>query len=166
MAGDEVASNGDGAEVLDRWSARKVQPIVILYLLGVFAAFIVASLFIFHSPEAVKALLIAAVGAVAATVPSVLSWVEYRATTSGIEKRTVDKHKPRDFEEVFRWDELSRVVPVKHGFKYSKKMIETKPLRRFWRLHISDRYAGEIQVEGQDLERVLGLVERQGIAIS
>jgi hypothetical protein len=166
MASEALASNGDSPEILDRWSARKVQPVVIVYLLGVFAAFIAASLVIFHSPDAVKALLIAAVGAVTATLPSVLSRVEYRATSSAIEKRSVDKHNPREFEEVFRWDELSRIVPVRHGFKYSKKTIEANSLRRFWRLHLSDRYSGEIHVEKRDLERVLGLIERQGMATS
>jgi hypothetical protein len=140
--------------------------VVVLYLLVAFAAFISVSPFNFHSPEAVNALIVAAIGAVAATVASELGKIEHRLTTSGIEKRTADSKNPREFEEAFRWDELSRVVPVKHGFKYSKKMIETKPLRRFWRLHISDRYAGEIQVEGQDLARVLGLVERQGVTVS
>jgi hypothetical protein len=160
MAGDAPVSGADGSEVLDRWVARKVQPVVVLYLLVVFVAFIIVSHFIFRSPEAVKALIVAAIGAVAATVASVVGRIEYRLTASGIEKRVVDGKKPREFEEAFRWHELVRVVPMKHGFRYFKTFNETGPLRRFWNVHVSDRFSGEIHVEKHDLERIYGLVER------
>ncbi len=166
MASDATALSGDASTVLDHWSARKVQPIVMLYVVAVFVVFIALSVFIFHSPEALKALVIAAVGGVAATAPGVLEKVEYRMTGSGIEKRTVNAKKPRPFKDVFRWDELSRVSRMKHGFRYDKTMPEASRLRRFWKKHISDGYSGEIHVERGDLDRVLAIVGRQGIAIS
>jgi hypothetical protein len=152
--------------VLDCWSARRVQPIVLLYVIAVFAGFVAMAYFVFHSGDAVKALVIAAVGALAATVPSVIGKVEYRLNDSGIDKRPVNEAKPHDFEGVFSWDELSHVVPLKQGFKYFKTMKETSAVRRFWNLHISDRFSGEVHVEKSDLERVLKLVEKQGIPIS
>ena len=72
MENGASASNRDTAEVLERWSARKVQPIVVLYLAGVSAACIAAAHFVFHSPEAVKALVVAAVSAMGAAVPGVI----------------------------------------------------------------------------------------------
>jgi len=166
MASGATASGRNRSIVLDRWLARKVQPVVLFYVVAVFAAFMAMSHFIFHSPEAVKALAIAAVGAVAATVPSVIENVEYQLTESGIEKRAVKKKGPDEFKGVFRWDELGHIVPTKHGFKYYKIVNETSPLRRLWKTHIADEYSGEIHVETKDLERILGIVERRGIAIS
>ena len=151
---------------MDRWSARKVQPIVVLYVLAVFAVFIALSHFVIQSAAAVKALALAAVGAVAATIPGVLGKVEYQATEAGIERRTVNEKEPGGFEGVFRWDEVSHVVPMRHGFKYYKTLHETKPFRRFWKLHVSDSFSGEIHVEKKDLERVMALVERRGVEIS
>jgi len=160
MASDATASSRGESTVLDRWSSRKVPPVVVIYVVGVFAAFIALSIFVFHSLDAVKALLIAAVGAVFATIPGVMEKVEYRMTEVGIEKRASGKKEPGSFEELFRWDELDRIVPTKHGFKYYKIMNETKPLRRFWKAHVSDRFSGEVHVEKADLERVQEGVRR------
>lgn len=163
MADAPAQSPGEPA-VLDHWSARKVQPIVVFYVIAVFAVFAVVAHFIFHSTEAVKALAIAALGAVAATVPGVMERVEYRLTESGVEKRS-ERKSPGAFQEIFRWPELSRVAPTKHGFKYVKATDEPSPLRRFRRRHFSDGCSGEVHVEREDLERVLGSVERQGVPV-
>ena len=164
MVSGESVSDRDGTEVLDRWSARKVQPVVLLYVGAVFAAFIVLAHFVFHSDEAVKALVFAAIGGIAVTTPGVLEKVEYLLTESGIEKRKVDPKKPGEFKDVFRWDQLSHIVPMKHGFKYYTVMDEMNSLGRFWKTHLSDNFSGEIHVEKRDLDRVLRLVERQRIA--
>ena len=165
MVSGAVPTSGDGSTVLDRWSARKIQPIVVLYVLAVFAAFIALSIVVFDSWKAVKALLIAAVGAAAATLPGVIEKVEYRLTGSGIDKRPINTKKPREFTGVFRWDELSHVVPMKRGFKYYKTMGEAGPFRRFWNTQISDEFSGEVHVEERDLERILEIVARQGIVV-
>jgi hypothetical protein len=148
----------DGSEVLERWVARKVQPIVLIYLIIVFVAFIALAHFILQSSEAVKALLVALVGAMGATVQPILERIEYRLTESGIEKRPVRKKKPGQFKTVVRWDELDHIVPTKHGFKYYKVMAATNPARRFWNLHLSDNFSGEVHVEKSDLERILRVV--------
>ena len=166
MVSGATASSRNGSVVLDRWLARKIQPVVVFYVVAVFAAFMAMSHFIFHSPDAVKALAIAAVGVVAATVPGVMGKIEYQLTELGMEKRSLNVKKSGEFEEAFRWDQLSHVVPMRHGFKYFKTMNETNPVRRFWKAHISDQFSGEIHVERNDLERILGTVERRGIAIS
>lgn len=165
MMDGEVASSSDGSGTLDRWLARKIRPIVMLYVVAVFAVFIAVSYFIFHSPKAVRALAIAAVGALVAMLPGVAERLEYRLTASGIEKRTLKK-TPGQFKEVFGWDELSRIVPMGHGFKYYKTLNEASPIRRFWKAHFSDQFSGEVHVEKQDLERVLEIVERRGTTIS
>ena len=164
MVSSESVSNGHGAEVLDRWSARKVPPVVLLYLAAVSAACILLAHFVFHSGEAVKGLVIAAIGAIGVATPGVLEKVEYRLTESGIDKRKADPKKPGEFKNVFRWDQLSHIVPMKHGFKYYNVLNETNSLGRFWKTHLSDNYSGEIHVEKRDLDRVLGLVERQRMA--
>jgi Na+/serine symporter len=154
------------SQVPDRWTARKIRPVVILYVLGVFAAFIVMSIVVFQSREAVKALVVAAVGTVIAIAPGVAERIEYRLTASGVEKRTVNAKKPREFTGVFLWSELSRVVAMRHGFKYFKTLDESNPLRRFWKAYLSDQYSGEVLAEREDLERVLDFVSRQGIPVS
>ena len=161
MVSSESVSNGHGAEVLDHWSARKVPPVVLLYLGAVFAACMALAYFVFDSGEAVKALVVAAVGAIGAATPGVLEKVEYRLAESGIDKRKLDPKKSGEFKNVFRWDELSHIVPTRHGFKYYKVVNESKALARFWKRHLSDTYSGEVRVEQHDLDRVLGLVERQ-----
>jgi len=165
MNGSATLSTND-SEALDRWTARKVRPIVILYVLAVFAAFMVVSITVFHSAEAVKALAFAAVGGVVAILPSVIEKVEYRMTDSGVEKRPVKKERAPDFKEVFLWDDLDRVVPMHHGFKYFKTLNETRPLRRFWQKHFSDRFSGEVHVEKEDLARVLEIIAQRGITSS
>ena len=61
---------------------------------------------------------------------------------------------------------MSHITPTRHGFKYSKVVIETNALAQFWKRHLSDTYSGEVHVEKQDLDRVLGLVERQRLGDS
>jgi hypothetical protein len=153
-------------EVLDRWSARKVPPVVVLYVAAVMAAFMVLAHFVFNSPKAVKALVLALVGAIAATVPGVLEKVEYQLTDLRIEKRSINNKKPGQFKEVFCWDHLSHVVPTRHGFKYFNTMTETNPIRRFWKRHITDEFSGEVHVEKDDMERILGILERRGVSMS
>lgn len=152
--------------VLDSWSARKVRPIVMLYVGAVFAVFIVVAHFVFHSLEAVTALAMAAVGGIFATLPGMIDRAVYQLTQSGVEKRTRNAKNPGPFKTLFRWDELSRVVPMRHGFKYYKTMDETNSFRRFWKTHFSDQWSGEVHVEKEDLGRVLELVERRGITIA
>lgn len=164
MAPASTESGREESTELDRWSARKVRPVIVLYVSVVFVAFMVLAHFVFHSPDAVKALLVAAVAAIIATLTSVFERVEYRATEEGLEKRSLKAKDPRPFTPVFRWDELNRVVPMRHGFKYVKVVAERRPFQRFWNRHVSDQYSGEVPVERQDLARVLAVVRQQGIS--
>ena len=163
MAHEAMESGRDEPTVLDRWSARRVRPVVVLYVAAVFAAFVVLAHFVFQSPDAVKALLVAAVGAIIATLPGVFERIEYRATEAGLDKRSLRAKGTGQFQQVFCWDELSRVVPMRHGFKYFKTSDERRPFQRFWNRRVSDRYSGEVPVEGHDLARVLAVVRQQGI---
>jgi hypothetical protein len=152
--------------VLDQWSARAMRPVIIFYVAVMFAVFMTVAYFVLNSPTGVKALALAAVGAIVPLVPGVLGKVEYRATASGIEKRRLDKKSPGDFEEVLRWEDLSHVVPTRDGFKYCKQMNEPSRLRRFWKIYFSDAFSGEVHVETKDRDRVLELVRERGFATS
>lgn len=148
--------------LLETWTARTVHPIIVLGVVGVFAAFAALAFFVFHSIAAVKALLIAAVGAAVAATPAVLSRVEYRLTPSGVDKRPLATSRRHPFRRVFRWDELSHIVPRRRGFTFFTQLDEPRWLHRLWKLHVSDRYSGEVHVERSDLERILGAVEAHG----
>lgn len=161
MVSAATASDAREPEVLDLWSARKTPPVVLLYVTVVFAVFTALAIFVLHSRAAVKALAIAWIGAIVATLSGVMEKVEYRLTDAGLDKRAHHTKKPSSFKAVFRWDELAHIVPMKHGFKYYKTLDETSPLRRFWKMHVSDRYSGMVHAEKVDLDRVLGIVERQ-----
>ena len=163
MASDATDSGKSGTVVFHRWSARRVRPIILLYVAAVFAAFMVLAYFVFHSIEAVKALAIAAVGTLVATAPAVIDKLEYQLTDVGLDKRTLRTKNPGPFTEVFCWHELSHMVPLEHGFKFYKPLPATGPLRRFWNAQISDQYSGEVHVEKSDLDRVLGAVAGRGI---
>jgi len=148
-----------------QWSARKLQPIILLFVAVVIVAMIALAYFVVHSMTAVKALVITAVAAIVPLVPTVLMRVEYRLTGETLDRRPVDSEKPRAPEELFRLDQLSHLVPMRHGFKFYKKLEEPNPLRRFWKLHVSDEYSGEVHVEKQDQKRVSELLRKQGVII-
>lgn len=155
----------DDAEVLHQWSARKMQPIVLFYVAAVFVVFIAASFFVFHSMTAVNALALTAVAAIVPLVPSVLQRVEYRLTDRAIARRPFGAEPPREFESLVRLDELSRIVPMAHGFKFYKSLDERNPLRRFWCLYVSDAFSGEVHGEKVERERVFDVLGGRGIRI-
>ena len=90
----------------------------------------------------------------------------WRLTESGLEKRLMNKKKPRDFKRVFEWGELDHVVPTKNGFKFYKPVGDSNPVRRFWNKHISDAFSGEFQVETEDRAVVLEILAGHGIPVS
>jgi hypothetical protein len=128
--------------------------VVALYVVGVFLVFTALAHFVFHSPEAVQALLLTCIASLAPLSPGILTRVEYRLTEEGLGKRTVSKKEGEGFQEVVRWDDVSRLVPTSSGFKFYKKVEEPQPLKRFYKRHLSGEASGEIQVEKDDRERV------------
>jgi len=142
-----------------------LQPIVLLGVVLVFLAFMGLSLFVFHSVAAVKALAATAVASLVAMVPAVLSRIEYRLTERELASRTLDPKKPKDFTGVFMLDELSHIVPTRHGFKYFKTLNDSSALRRLWQLHVSGAFSGEVHVETVDQKRVLGELARHGVSV-
>lgn len=64
------------------WRARKTRPVIALYVLAVFIGFMALAYFGFHSREAVRALFLAAIGALASLAPGILTGFEYRLTDS------------------------------------------------------------------------------------
>ena len=164
MEPDPVAAADDQQEVERQWSARKLQPIVLLYVAAVFVAMMALAYFAVHSMTAVKALALTAVAAIVPLVPSVLMRVEYRLTGETLDRRPVDNEKPRAFEELVRLDQLSRIVTMRHGFKFYKHLEEPNPLRRFWKTHVSDAYSGEVHIEKADREDVFESLAQQGIS--
>ena len=164
MEPNSAAAADDQSEVLFQWSARKLQPIVLLYVAAILVAMMLFSYFVVHSMAAVKALAMTAVASMVPLVPAVLSRVEYRITGQGLDRRPVSKEKPREFETVFELDQLSYIVPMRHGFKFYRPLNESNPLLRFWKAHVSDAYSGEVHVERANRERVLEILNRYGIS--
>jgi hypothetical protein len=162
---DSAAANADEPVVLCHWTARTMEPIVLVWVALVFVAFIALSLFVFHSMSAVKALLAAAVASLVPMVPAVLNRVEYKLTERELTSRRLDPKNPRDYRRVFVLDELSHIVPTRCGFKFFNTLDEPSFLRRFWKTHISDAFSGEVHVAKEDQERVVGVLARQGIAV-
>jgi hypothetical protein len=165
MSVDSAAANADEPVVLCHWTARKMEPITLVGVVLVFLAFMALSLFVFHSVAAVKALAAAAVASLVPLVPAVLNRIEYRLTERELASRTLDPKKPRDFKRVFMLDELSHIVPTRHGFKFFKALEDPSPLRRFWKTHISEACSGEVHVETADQKRVLGELARRGVSV-
>lgn len=161
-----MAADREKSVVLHHWSARKLHPIIVVYVAAVFLACMAVSYFLVHSMTAVKALAIAAVAAVFPLFPSVINKVEYQLTESGLEKRPLNRRTPQEFKSVFLWDQLSHVIPMKHGFKFYKPMNDSNPFRRFWKAHISDAFSGEFHVEVGDRDKVLSIMEHHGIPTS
>jgi len=148
------------------WTARTMRPVIILYLAAVFAAFMLAAHFVFRSPAAVKALAGAAFTSIVALVPGLLARREYRLDDNGLARRPRGGRRPKDFTSVFGWAELSRLVPTRTGFKYTKVLHERRRLARFAKLHLTDGYAGEIHVEDVDRERVRSAFVRRGVRVA
>jgi len=142
-----------------------VQPVVLLWVALIFLIFIALGYFGFHSMTAVKTLAMTAVASIVPLVPSVLGRVEYRITERRLERRVVNKREPAPFETVFRFDEVSRIVPMRHGFKFHRSLNEPRPFRRFWKAHLSDEYSGEVHVERADREVVFEELAERGFKI-
>jgi hypothetical protein len=145
--------------VLEEWSARRISPLVVLSVASIYGAFLALAYFVFHSTGAVKGLALAAVGTLVPLLPALTRRIEYRITETGLESRPRRRENPDAFREVFRWDQLSHVVPGRRGFKFTKPNPGSNPLRRFWNAHFSDAFSGEVHLEAEDRERVLRLVE-------
>jgi len=148
------------------WSAPRLRAVVIAYVVAVFVAFMAVAFFVFHSVQGVKDLFLAAVGAVAALVPGVLTRNEYRLTDAGLGKRPSRAKQPREFKEVFAWDQLSHLKPKGTGFKYYKRVQEPKPFLGLIKLHLLADRSGEFPVEAQDMDRVRAVIDRHGVPIS
>lgn len=163
MADQKQEAVIDGPEILLEWSARKVRPVVLVWLALIFLTCLVVAYFIARSKETITALLAAGATALGTTAPSVMNKVVYRATPDTLEKLPPGKKKKQEYVTVFRWDELSHVKPGKHTFKYFKRFEEPNAVKRFWKLHVSDAWSGEFHVEDGNREEVLALLERLGV---
>lgn len=161
-----MESTRDEAGVLDQWTARKIQPRIVVYVGVVFAAFMALAHFLFHSPAAVKALAAAGTAAIFQLLLGVVNKVEYRLTESELKKRPLKEKEPAQFESVFRWEELSHVVPIKNGFKYFKQVDQSSKVRQFWNTYLSEAASGEVHLEAEDRERILGVMAGRNIPMS
>jgi len=155
----------DEPEVLCSWSARAVQPVVLLCVTAVFVGFILIAHFVVHSKEAVIALALASVGAIVPLVPLVSRRIEYRLTPDEIQKRKPEKGESGEFSSIVRLDRLVRIVQVRNGFKFFRQLDEPNPFKRFWKLHLSDAHSGEIHVEKTDRDEVLAAMRDLGVTV-
>lgn len=157
---------GKESTVLLSWSARKIQPVVVVQVILVFLAFILMAHFLFHSREAIIALAAAAVGSLVPLLPGVMTRTEFRLTDRGLESASPGKEGRGEPRELFTWDELSHLVPGKDGFKFYKSFEASGWWDRFRKNHISDRWSGEFQVEKEDRPRVAELLQERAIPMA
>jgi hypothetical protein len=104
------------------WRTRTLRPMIPVYVLGVFLAFMALAHFVFGSDEAVKALLLTAVGSLVALTPNLLARVEYRFTKAGLERRPAGGKEARPFNSVFAWDALDHLVQTRSGSKFYNRI--------------------------------------------
>ena len=160
---DESVKSGHADEIL--WSARKLRPSTLIYVVLIFVFFMAISLFVFHSMSAARSLALGAIASIVALLPLVLGKFEYQTDESGVRKRPFGKRNKKEFEKVFDWSELSHASMLKHGFKYFKTLDEQNPVQRFLKIQFSDKYSGEIHVGKEDQDRVLRLFTDKGVPI-
>jgi hypothetical protein len=120
-----------------------------VYVAGIFAGFMAMAHFVFHSPDAVKGLLMTGVGSVASLFASTLIRVEYRLTDEGVSKRQGSGEGERAFKLLFRWEELSHLVATRTGFRYRTQ----------------DRRSGELHVEAAELAELRALLGARDVPI-
>ncbi len=147
------------------WSARKMQPKVVIYVAIVFLAFIVVSYFGFHSISAVKTLALTAVGAIVPLIPMLTSRIEYQLTEQKLEFRAVRKKQNKVYKTLFYLDKLSYVVQISTGFKFYLIFNEPNFIKRFWKKHIIDNYSGEVKIEKADLLNIINKLKDYGITV-
>ena len=158
--------NPDDPTIEHTWNARGLRTIIVLYVVAVFMGFIALAHFVFDSVEGVKALFLAAIGSVGALIPSILMRIEYQLTETGLAKRPFKAKQPREFEDVFSWDQLSHLIPTKSGFRFYRNTEGPSSFLRFFRRHLSSDYSGEFHVELEDRDRVRAIIDQHGIPIS
>lgn len=125
-----------------------------------------AAHFVFHSAEAVKALFYTAIASIGTLAPGILRRIEYQLTETGLAKRPFQLKQPREFQDVFSWDQLSYVIPTKSRFKFYRKVEAPNSMLGFLKLHLSDKHSGEIHVESEDRDRLRAIFEQRGIPMS
>lgn len=143
------------------WTARILRPIVAAGVAAVFLAFMAIAWFVFHSGDALRALAATGAGALVALVPGLLARVEYRVDDTGVSRRAVRKRATKEFETLFTWDELDRLVPTRTGYTFYKHVDGSSPIRRFIKRHVMSGYSGRIHVDDGDRSRVRGLLEQR-----
>ena len=160
-----MSGGEDELRIMHAWTTRKIPPIILLGVIGVFVGYMLLAHFVFHSIEGVKALLLGSVGVVAPLVPAILQRVEYRITDRGLQKRPFRRVRPGEFEDVFRWEELDCLESTRHGFRYHRPFEATGGFRSFWRRHVSDAYSGEFRAQEEDRRQILEIAGQRGIAV-
>lgn len=169
MTHREIDANSDnsdkgvsGMDVLCQWTARKIYPLVPVYIAGIFLGFIGFAVAV-QSKEAVIALATTGVGSIVALLPGILSRLEYKLTPKELLKRPATGDDLVSFQHVFQVGELSHFVMIQSGFKFFKPLETTRRMKRFIRKHLMAEYSGEVHVDRRDRERVRDALRRAGI---
>lgn len=156
-------SSGD-IELGYQWKARKIKPIILIYVGMIFFIFILISHFVFHSSEAVKALLITALGTIGPLSIAMFNRIEYKLTKEMLEHRPINQNKPSEFKTLFSLDQKINIKRAGSGLKYFLPLEESNPLKRFLKMNFSDKYSGEILIEKEDRKKVLDAFSELGIS--
>jgi hypothetical protein len=162
---DEAALPGVEETDSEQWIARRLHPMVLAYLTGVFLVMMGIAYFAVHSMSAVKALALAGVGSLVAVLPELGRRIEYRLIGTVLEKRAVWRDRQADFELVFDIRDVEVIKRLRRGFKYFKKTDDLGSIRRVWKTHLCDDISGEVHVEPPDLTTVLARLRERGAPI-
>lgn len=109
---------GTGTEYT--WNASIYRPITVLGIIGAFAACIVIALFLARNPSTIRDLILACVVSVYAFFVGLVTKSQYMLTQTSL-IRTNPHAKKTENEQLFSWDQVLRIQPHNHGFKYFLK---------------------------------------------
>lgn len=154
----------ENSKVLHHWSARKIHPSVLIYVVIIYFALIAIVYFGFNSRKVVITLAATLAGIILPLLPGVLKRIEYKLTAQTLEQRPLTPENTTEYKEVFKLNQLDHIVKIKHGFKFYLTIDEQKPFKLFWKKHLSDKFSGEVHVESGDIDRVIETVTKHGIA--
>lgn len=147
------------------WSARKMPPIVIVYVVLIFITFMAISYWGLHSTTAAKTLAFTAIGSIVPLMPLAFARIEYQLTKQKLESRSYIKKATKPYAVLFKVDQVNYIVRTGSGFKYYLKFEEKNGFKRFVKKHVSDKYGGEVKIEKPDVEKILAEFKKYGIAI-
>jgi hypothetical protein len=158
-----MKKNNNEPEIICHWNARKLKPIILIYVSLIFISLIIVSYFVLHSTLTVKALSITAIGTIIPLFFGVITRIKYRLTKHSLEYQSIFKNKSSSFKTVFKLDQQINIKLTRNGFKFYHTLTKSNPLKRFWKTYILAGFSGEVYIEKVDVNRVFDALKKCGV---